>query len=203
MRTLALNQREEEILLLLKRFDYLTVNQFRQLADLGGERNAYRVIKQMEPYLNVFKDGGTNVYYLNKDGREYVGASKVRIKLTTARHYLIRNDLFIHLGRPATWQNEVLLNYESPKEEIKVIADAHFTKFSYPFPKNYVVEIDHTQKMKKNEFKIEKYRRLTEKGVFKGMPRLVWVTSTPYRQKALEELCDGMDAEVYLYSDLY
>lgn len=197
-----LSRREEEILLLLKRFDYLTVNQFRQLTYLGGARNAYRVIKQMEPYLNVFKDGGTNVYYLNKKGREYVDADKVRTKLTTARHYIIRNDLYIRLGKPTTWQNEVLLDYESPKEEIKVIADAHFTKHSYPFPKNYIIEIDHTQKMKKNEVKIAKYRRLTEKGVFKGLPKLVWVTSSPYRQKTLIEMCDGLEAEVYLYSDL-
>lgn len=197
-----LDSRQERILLLLKRFDYLTVKQFRSLIDLGGERNSYRVIKQLEPYLNVFKDDGINVYYLNKNGRDYVSSDKKREKLTTARHYLIRNDLYIRLGKPYTWQNEVMLDYESPKEAIRVVADAHYTVISYPHPKDIIIEVDNAQKMKKNEIKISKYRRLTEKGVFKGAPKLVWVTSSPYRQKALKELCDGLEAEVFLYSDL-
>lgn len=200
-----LDSRQEQVLSLLKRFDYLTIKQFRQLIDLGGERNAYRVIKQLEPYLSVFKDEGTNVYYLNKNGREYVNSKRKRTKLTTAQHYLIRNNLFIRLGKPYTWQNEVLLGYETEnkKHDINVVADAHFTKHSIPFPKDHIVEIDNTQKMKKNAIKIDKYRRLTERGVFKVRPKLIWVTTSPYRQKALKELCDGMEAEVYLYSDLY
>src|SRR5699024_4271562 len=84
-RILMLNQRQEKLLLLLKRFDYLTIKQFQKLHDLKSIRNAYRVIKQLEPYVNVFKDNGTNVYYLNKVGREYVNSSKERTKITTKK----------------------------------------------------------------------------------------------------------------------
>lgn len=197
-----LTNRQEKLLLLLKKFDYLTVKQFQQLYDLKSERNAYRVIKQIEPYTNVFKDEGVNVYYLNKRGREYVDANKIRTKLTTAQHYLMRNDLFIHLKKPYNWQNEVMLLLETEREEIKVIADARYTVLSYPHEKDHIIEIDHMQKMKKNEIKIEKYRRLIEKGAFKGMPRLIWVTTTPYRQQLLKGLCDGLEAEIYLSNDI-
>lgn len=196
-----LSERHEKLLLLLKRFDYLTVRQFQQLYDLKSDRNAYRVIKQLETYTNVFKDEGINVYYLNKKGREYVNSNKVRTKLTTAKHYIMRNDLYIYLNKPQTWQNEVKMNYESSRNNITVVADAHFTTVAYPHHKHHVIEIDHTQKMKKNEIKIEKYRRLIEKGVFKGMPKLIWVTTTTYRKNCLLELMDGLDCVVFLPID--
>lgn len=197
-----LNERQENLLLLLKRFDYLTVKQFQKLYDLKGERNAYRVIKQLEPFVNVFKEDGTNVYYLNKKGREYVNATKKRTKITTVKHYLMRNDLFIYLGKPSTWQNELMMFYRHGNTNIKIIADAYYTSISYPHKKHHIIEIDNTQKMKKNEIKIEKYRRLIEKGVFKGMPQLIWVTTTPYRQKVLSELCEGLDANIFLREEL-
>jgi len=198
-----LNQRQEKLLLLLKRFDYLTIKQFQKLHDLKSIRNAYRVIKQLEPYVNVFKDNGTNVYYLNKVGREYVNSSKERTKITTAKHYLLRNDLFIHSGKPYTWKNEIQMEYADNDKEIRVIADAHYTTIAYPHHKHHIVEIDHAQKMKKNKIKIEKYRRLIEKGVFKGMPVLMWVTSTDYRKKALSELMDGLEYKIFLPTDFY
>ena len=198
-----LNSRQEQILLSLKRFDYLTVKQMQKLHDLKSDSNAYRVIRQIDHYTSVFKDEGINVYYLNKNGREYVYSNKVRTKLTTASHYLMRNDLYIHLGMPGTWQNEIRMKYELNNEKITVVADAHYTSISIPQQKHHIIEIDHLQKMQKNKIKIEKYRRLIEKGVFKGMPRLVWVTTTPYRKKLLSELLDGLDYIVYLKEDLF
>src|SRR5699024_11155933 len=192
-----LTERQERILLSSKKFDYLTVKQFQCLHDLKSDRNAYRVINQLEPYLNHFIDGDRKVFYLNKKGREVVDSNKIRRKLTSATHYLVRNDLYIHLGKPRTWQNEVRMKYETSKEKIIVVADAHYTTKAYPHNKHHLIEIDNTQKMQKNKIKIEKYRRLIEKGVFKGMPKLIWVTTTPYRQETLKELCDGLDVMVY------
>lgn len=192
-----LSSRQEQILLSLKSFDYLTVKQLQQLHDLKSSRNAYRVIKQLEPYLNVFKDDGINVYYLNKKGREAVNSTKIRKKTTTVQHYLMRNDLYIHLGCPRSWRNEIRMKYESNKDKIILVADAHYTT-----NKHHLVEIDNTQKMSKNKVKIEKYRRLIEKGAFKGIPELIWVTTTSYRQSVLKELCDGLDCKVYLKEDL-
>lgn len=192
-----LNNRQEKILLSLKNFDYLTVKQLQHLHDLKSDRNAYRVIKQLEPYLNHFIDDNRKVYYLSKKGREAISSTKIRKKTTTAKHYLMRNDLYIHLGKPKTWSNEVKMKYRSGHNEITIVADAY-----YRSNKHHIIEIDHMQKMQKNQIKIEKYRRLIEKGVFKGMPELIWVTTTQYRKQALQELCDGLDCKVYIREDL-
>lgn len=192
-----LNSRGEQILLSLKEFDYMTVKQLQHLHDLKSDRNAYRVIKQLEQYLNHFVDDNRKVYYLNKKGRETVNSAKIRKKTTTAKHYLMRNDLYIQLGKPKSWSNEVRMRYKSNNNEIIIVADAY-----YRTNKHHLIEIDHTQKMQKNKIKIEKYRRLIEKGVFKGIPELIWVTTTKYRQSTLKELCDGLDCKVYLREDL-
>lgn len=192
-----LNSRGEQILLSLKSFDYLTTKQLQHLHDLKSDRNAYRVIKQLDPYLNHFIDDNKKVYYLNKKGREAVDSTKIRKKTTTAKHYLMRNDLYIHLGKPASWSNEVKMKYKSDNDEITVVADAY-----YRTEKHHIIEIDNVQKMHKNKIKIDKYRRLIEKGVFKGMPELIWVTTTPYRKQVLQEMCDGLDCKVYIREDL-
>ncbi len=82
--------------------------------------------------------------------------------------------------------------------EIKLVCDALFAQDQ----RYNLVEIDHTQTMKKNEKKIEKYRRLIERNAFKGMPKIIWVTTTEYRRKKLLELCEGLDVDVYLNTDL-
>lgn len=192
-----LNERQEKILLSLKNFDYLTVKQIQQMHNLKSNSNAYRVIRQLSDYTNVLKEDRVNVYYLNKKGREYVNSDKKRTKQTTAKHYIMRNDLYIHRGCPKTWTNEVRMKYKASKNPITIVADAH-----YQTNRHHIVEIDNSQKMKKNEIKIDKYRRLIEKGVFKGMPELIWVTTTPYRKSVLKELCDGLDVKVYLETDI-
>lgn len=191
-----LSDRQEQILLSLKKFDYLTVKHFQKLHDLKSDRNAYRVINQLSGHLNYFNDEGRKVYYLNKKGREAVSSDKIRRKLTSAKHYIMRNDLYIHLGKPNNWKNEIRIKYQSSKNKITVVADAYFSTNKY-----HLIEIDNMQKMQKNKIKIEKYRRLIEHNVFKSMPTLIWVTTTKYRQGALIDLCDGLDASVYLSTD--
>ena len=192
-------KRKESILLNLAEFDYLTISQLQQLHDLKSYRNAHRVINQLKPFLNVFKDDGVNVYYLNKEGRETVNSPHIRTKLTSAKHYLMRNDLYIHLGMPKSWQNEVkMISGANTKKEIKVIADAHYFNDN----KHHIIEVDNLQKMQKNKVKIDKYRRLIERNSFKGMPVMIFVTNSHYRQKVLKDLCEGLDYRVYLKEDL-
>lgn len=186
-------QRIEKMLLSLKKFDYLTVKQMQKMHGLKSNSNAYRVVKQLEPYVNVFKENNTNIYYLNKRGREVVQCFKKRTKLTTAMHYIMRNDLYIHLGCPGDWQNEIRISLD----KTVVVADAHFRKRGH-----FMIEVDHSQKMQKNRKKIESYRRLTEKGAFNGIPGIIWVTTTPYRQRALKQECEGMNAMVLQYEDI-
>ncbi len=69
-------EREEQILLSLKKLDFLTTQQLKQIHDLKSDRNAQRVLKQMEQYLNHFRDG-QHIYYLNNNGRKRVDCEKV------------------------------------------------------------------------------------------------------------------------------
>ena len=166
------------------------------LHDLKGVRNANRILKEMEAYLNSFYDG-QKVYYLNKEGRELVSSNIIRNKITTANHYLMRNELYIYYNQPSTWRNEIRMISGRDKNQITVVADAHFVRDR----KHHIIEIDNLQKMNKNRVKIDKYRRLIERNSFKGMPLLIWVTTSEYRCNALMELCEGLDVKIFLNTD--
>lgn len=205
-----LTDRQIQILSQFKRFDYLTVKHVQAMFHLG-KSNTYRVLRQLRPYLNEFRDGLEKVYYLNKKGQELMDCKKDRKRLTTARHYIMRNDLYLFLGQPEGWENEVRLKYEYKlkqrtkagyafkPQKIVVVADAYYITDNDTY---HIIEIDHLQKMNQNRVKIDKYRRLIEKGVFKAPPEFIWVTTTAYRQQALQELCDGLQTNIYLGSDL-
>lgn len=144
----------------------------------------------MEHYLSYFRDG-EKIYYLNKEGRERVNCNKVRKKVAQVQHYLMRNELYLHLGQPVTWKNEMRVGY---KDLAFVVTDALFQRNNV----YHVVEIDHLQKMSKNRIKIEKYQKIRQRLSFK----MIWVTTTDYRRKQLEKLCEGLDVQIYTISDL-
>ncbi|WP_226085629.1 replication-relaxation family protein [Mesobacillus sp. S13] len=177
----------------LKRLDYLSRSQIQKLHRLKSDRNAQRVLKNMGDFLNSFKDG-ENIYYLNEEGRERVGATKVMKKTTQARHYIMRNTLFIGYGCPSTWKNEVKLEV---KGKVTVVADAIF-KNNNQF---YIIEVDHTQKMVKNKGKIERYKKLMELNVFEKQPKFIWITTTELRRKQLQTASEGLDVRVYTVKD--
>lgn len=174
----------------------MTRKQIQIINNLKGARNANRVLKDMERYLSSFYDG-SKIYYLNKEGRNLVNCNAIRKKSTTVQHYLMRNDLYVHYNQPTTWKNEVRLISGEGKDKITVVADARFIHNG----RYHIIEIDNLQKMNKNRIKIDKYRRLIERNSFKGMPVLIWFTTSPYRQETLLELCDGLDVKVYLSTD--
>jgi hypothetical protein len=177
----------------LKKLDYLNRSQLQALHNLGSDRNAQRILQQMNHYLSSFKDG-EYIYYLNKEGRELVNSSKVLKKTTQARHYIMRNSLYIAFGSPATWKNEMKL--EVP-QQVKVIADALFKRDK----RYHIVEVDHTQKMVKNKGKIERYKKLIKLGVFDKDPKFIWITTTELRRKQLLSLCEGLDVQIFTIKD--
>lgn len=174
----------------------MTRKQIQDIHNLKSDRNANRVLKDMEQYLSSFYEG-QKIYYLNKAGRERVNCNVSRKRITTAAHYIARNELYILFGLPDTWKNEIRLISGEGKQKITVVADARFIRDN----RYHIVEIDNMQKMSKNMIKIDKYRRLIERNSFKGMPVLIWVTTTEYRKKKLLHLCEGLDVKVYLSSD--
>lgn len=149
----------------------------------------------MSEYVNSFRTDGQTIYYLTKEGRERVNCKKVAKKSTTAEHYIMRGDLYIACIRPSTWKNEVEINVPGLA---KVTCDAKFTSRG----KLYIVEIDHTRKMKDNVKKMETYRKMVEVNAF-GVPVVfLWVTTTEYKRNQLKKLCQGLESRIYIASEL-
>ncbi|PFI66501.1 hypothetical protein CN918_04130 [Priestia megaterium] len=194
MRQLAKTlERQEKILLSLSRFSYLSRSQIQIIHEIPSERTAQRVMQQLSKYVSSFMDG-EKIFYLNAEGRKYTGCEKICKKMTTSRHYIMRNDLYIAYNCPDDWKNEMRLLYK----DVNVIADALFESNGI----RHIVEVDHTQKMQANKVKIEKYRKLLEYGVLKNI-RLVWMTTTNYRKKKLLEMMGDIQGQVFTISDFH
>jgi hypothetical protein len=131
---------------------------------------------------------------LNAKGRLEVGGI-ARKRMLQARHYIMRNFLYIAFGEPDTWKSEQRLIV--PKE-VTVVADAIFYDEE---GRMHIVEADHKQLMIKNKKKIEKYNRLRELNVLGDSPKFVWITTTEYRRQKLIELCEGLDSMIFTVSE--
>lgn len=191
--------REDAILSSLNKLDYLSRSQIQRLHDLGGDRNARRILNNMSGLVSSFRgDTGESIFYLSKAGRERIGCDIVRQKTNQVNHFLMRADAYIHF-KPEDWKNEARVIV---KDVVTIIPDAYFR---YEL-KRHFLEIDHLQHMSKNKEKIERYKKLRDTGTFqerlKYFPRLIWVTTTENRKKQLTEWCNGLDVVVYLWSDI-
>ena len=190
-------EREEAILYSLKKLDLLSRSQLQRIHSLGGSRNASRVMKQLEPYVNTFMDKEA-VYYLNKAGRERVGSDKVISKANPYVHTLLRNDVYCHY-RPRAWQNE----YEIKVDSHHIISDAVFMING----KHYLLEVDNQQKMIENKNKLECYYRfmkseIWQKGNKGEFPFILFYTLSDYRKSQLQEYNPGIPLTVLTRKDL-
>ncbi len=181
----------------MKKLSYLSRSQLQILHDLGSARNASRVLQQMNNYVSSFRDG-ENIYYLNKEGRERVNSKKILKRTTQARHYIMRNSIYIAYGCPSSWKNEVRLGIKEVKNST-VVCDAIF-KLDRRY---YIVEVDHTQKMTKNRTKIDRYKKLIELEYFDIAPFFIWITTTEYRRKELLKFCDGLEVQIFTINDFH
>lgn len=170
----------------------MTRKQLQTLHRLGGDRNANRVLKDMSEYLHSFKHGMENVYYLSKKGRERVNCKVIRKKTAQVEHFLLRNQLWIHLKCPVTWKNEIKIKTES----LTIICDAMYYQGKVPV----FVEVDVSQPMMRNKAKIEKYKRFKE--ITKQDFYLVWVTTLESRRATLTELTRGLKGRVYTLNEI-
>lgn len=147
----------------------------------------------MSGSISSFTNERKKIYYLNKEGRERVEAKKVRKKTPLINHYLMRNDLFIHLGRPSSWRNEMKI--EIPNSKVSVIPDAVFVRNKV----HHFVEVDYKQSMNKNAAKVKKYQQLHE---INPQFVLMWITLTPYRKKKLKSMSKELNVQVLLWDDI-
>lgn len=200
----------------LETLRFATREQLQKLHNLGSDRNALKVLNQMKEYLHVQTHNGVNVYYLNKLGRELIGAETEMKWTLQAEHHLLRNDLYIHYNCPDDWQveeqvtfkvKESAMSYEAgklvqPYKEMYIIPDATFTVEG----KYHLAEVDRTQSMADNKKKIENYALLTPAiyEQYKHMPIIVFYTVTEIRREKLKELCreNKVSCVVYTKEDL-
>lgn len=144
----------------------------------------------MSEYLSSFRHK-ENVYYLNKEGRIAVKSNKICKKTPHIDHYLMRNSLYIHMGCPAKWQNEISIKVA----DVQIVADAFFEDRDTI----NIIEVDYTQKMIENRNKIEKYRKIVE---MTGRDfKFHWITTTYNRQKQLYDLHEGLSINVLVAQD--
>ncbi|HZF64461.1 MAG TPA: replication-relaxation family protein [Chitinophagaceae bacterium] len=186
-----------EILLNLDKLDFLTTSQIQRLHNLGGRRNAQRILKDMQPYLHSFTLQ-ENVHYLSSQGRQEVGSTKIRRRSQTVAHTLLRNEVYI-AHKPKVWKAEMLIKWHGKKLQPDALYEANRLVF---------LEIDRTQSMAVNRERITLYHDLKQSGLFQKQigefPIIQFVTLTAHRQKELRALIDHcrLKGEVLLASDL-
>jgi len=191
-----LSQRDEQILLLLKKFDFLTRDQLNTYFNLGKVCNTNRVLRNLSECLMSIREGYQTIYYLSKIGRDYVECDKIRKKGNHVQHVIIRNQFWLFYRCPRDWKNEVKIS----NGKASVIADAVFTRNGF----YHFLEVDNLQTMKENRTKIIRYNNLLESLVkqYGYHPTLVWVTTTEHRRKQLERASDGIKVKVYTIEDI-
>jgi Replication-relaxation len=195
---MILTARQEKILLSLKKLDYLDRSQLQRLHNLGGVRNANKVLRSLAPWVHSYREGYDTIYYLNALGRDAVGSQKVLKKTQFVNHVIMRNEFYIYAGRPTDWKAEVKIK----DGQLTVICDAMFKGRN----KYHFLEVDCTQKMVQNKVKAQSYHEMyLRKNIEKKLshfPPLIWLTTSHVRKKQLEKLCEGMPCHVYLLTEI-
>jgi len=187
-------RRQEQILLRLDKLNFATRKQLQVIENLGGDRNAHRILHEMEKdkLISSLRQE-QKIYFLTNRGKQQIGSNKGDLKKDNITHALLQNDLYIKLDMPNDWVKEQPIKWG----ENKLIPDATFIKNS----EYHFVEIDNQQSLKVNYEKIEKYKSLS-KAIFnsyKHHPVLIWYTLSDMRKRKLEEACikHGIKFKIY------
>lgn len=177
----------------LKKLSFLTRTQLSKIHGLGGKRNTNRILVPLVSYLNSFRDGYDTVYYLNREGREYVDAKRKLRKNQFVTHTLMRNDFFIFKGKPSYWRHEIKVGDATET----LICDTLFKVDG----KMYILEVDNLQKMSVNREKIKTYKSISTRVDF---PTVIFLTGTEHRRKQLSKACVEAELthEIYTLGDI-
>lgn len=197
MKVKQLSQREEQILLLLKRFDFMTRDQLSQYFKLGKVCNTNRVLRNLSDYLLHVREGYQTIYYLSKEGRNYVNCEKIRKKGGHVKHIVMRNQFWLFYNCPKDWRNEIKISDGTTS----IIVDGMFSRNGF----KHFLEVDNLQTMKENREKIKRYKLLMD-NIVQQMgyyPTVVWLTTTELRRRQLQDACQGLKFQVFTINDIY
>lgn len=188
-------QRERKILLTMSKMQYATLKQLQAIENLGGYRNANRILSEMErDKLIGSMRRECKIYYLANAGKERIGLTGANLTGRMVEHSLMRNDLYIALEMPSNWKIEGTVKLRG---EPFIRCDAMFIRNGI---KHYV-EIDHKQTMRNNYEKIDRYSELSPIALKyeNHAPFVIFYTTTDERAGNLEEYMKrkGVKGEVY------
>ena len=187
-------QREEKILSSLDELTYATREQLQIINNLGGDRNAQRILQRMEndKLINAVRYE-KKIYYLSNKGKQQIGSNQGELKKSQIIHVLMRNDLYIRLGMPKEWYKERPVKWG----DNKLIPDVTFKRNG----EFHFVEIDNRQTMKTNEEKIKKYKELSHVifQQYNHKPTIIWYSLSEVRKKKLKQLCEKYSIKYRIY----
>ncbi|MCM3736468.1 replication-relaxation family protein [Bacillus cytotoxicus] len=180
--------RQMTILTSIRKLKFATRRHLMAIHDMGGIRNANRILKDMSQYVNYTMYKKEHVYYLNKKGRELFDDTEKIVPTSRLAHSLMRNEAWLYLFCPDDWQIEMPIRYKINDKKKTIIPDVKFIDDDDGILN--AVEIDRTQMMNVNSEKMNRYSELTMyyKNKYNGkVPIIHFFTVTEYRKKTLEQ----------------
>ncbi|MBT2577465.1 replication-relaxation family protein [Bacillus sp. ISL-8] len=204
MQTHIKMNRQMMILTSIRKLKFATRRHLMAIHDMGGIRNANRILKDLNPYVNSTVYKKEHVYYLNKQGRALFDDTEKVVPTIRLAHSLMRNEAWLYLFCPDDWQIEAPIRYKVNDHKKTIIPDVKYRDSDEILN---AVEIDRTQMMNVNSEKMNKYGEFTVyyKNKYNGkVPIVHFFTLTPYRQKTLEQFAvqQGVYAKVYVVSEV-
>ncbi|HEQ3529354.1 TPA: replication-relaxation family protein [Bacillus cereus] len=190
--------RQMAILATIRKLQFATRRHLMSVHEMGGIRNANRIMKDLSSYTSKLTHNKEYVYYLNQSGHKLFGEGKV-VHHSRVAHAILRNEAWLQLFCPDDWQIETEIRYIKDDKKKKIIPDVKF-RDEDRIP--HAVEIDRTQKMVVNDEKLKCYEEFTKiyKQKYKGkVPVIHFFTITKYRAKKLEQLAAKYDVFVKVY----
>ncbi|KXY21209.1 replication-relaxation family protein [Bacillus sp. FSL K6-0067] len=190
--------RQMAILATIRKLQFATRRHLMCVHEMGGIRNANRIMNDLSIYTSKVIHNKEYVYYLNQSGHKLFGEGKV-VHHSKMSHAILRNEAWLHLFCPDDWQVETEIRYIKDNKKKKIIPDVKFRDEDRIL---HAVEIDRTQKMVVNEEKLKCYEELTKiyKQKYNGkVPVIHFFTITKYREKKLEQLAAKYDIFVKVY----
>lgn len=192
-----------------------TIKQLRKVHDLGGYRNAAKVVNQLKPYIHEYREN-EKIIYLNKSGRDLIGSTHEVKQSPYIQHILLTNEAYVYFNCPFDWRTECSLEREEKlpkgftlnlgntalKSKIKVVSDAIFTRNGYV----HLVEIDNTRGMPDNKKKIDQYAAMWKeiKHIYNLQPILYVFTTSEIRKKKFEQWISkkGLRSQVKTFNEI-
>lgn len=193
--------REEKILTTLERLGFANRKQLQVTNNLGGIRNANRILKEMErdKLINSVRYE-EKIYYVDYKGQGRI-SNKRQLRKGLILHTLMRNDLYIYFKIPKDWEVERTIDFDYKDESKTIIPDALFTSKG----ERYFIEVDNTQQMQNNYDKLKSYQQLSKIIMHKEhhTPTIIYYTLTPQRKKLLEKEINklGLKGHVFKKGD--